>query len=489
MRAAKTVRTLLIEDDPDDVLFMQMFLSAFGDDAFRFELTCADRLEIGLARLGEADWDVVVLDLMLPDSTGIETFLRVMSACGEAAVLVLTGHNDEESALEAVSLGAQDFLYKGSLSEGLLKKAILYSIERRRLLSQMEGVIAAAADGMVVVDGEAVVRYMNPAAEALFGVKAAEMLGRAFPHGVAEPGQSRELRISAGEAGTRSVEMRVSPIEWKKQPGRLVSLRDISELQKLEALKAEVRERRKLDQVKDEFFTAVSHELRSPLTIVKAAVSNLRAGYAGPLTEKQAGILHLAHRSLKRLIRFVNNILDLSRLESGKAEPRRKSVNLSVLIKDTVEGYELAVDEKLSVEPRLPEGLPAVEADPDMVAEVLANLIDNASRYARSKITLSAAATEPAAVVSSSGASTTLSGAAATKFVEVTVSDDGPGLRPQDVAVIFDRYARSKDGANSMGLGIGLALCKQIVELHGGRIWAENLPEKGAAFHFTLPAA
>ena len=271
---AETIRLLLIEDDLDYVDILRLCLDETDSMGMRFELKHADTLETGLAALRDGRFDAVLLDLSLPDSRGLETVRRVLAADLTLPILAVTNLGDEETALAAVRLGAQDYLIKTTSDSRMLKRAIWYAIERQKLLSQSESVIRAAADAMVVIDESGSIQHLNPAAEEILGAKAEDLIGRPFPY-EAVTGENARVRLPAPMGGKRTGEMRVTPIHWKGTRARLALIRDVTGLLRVEQLAAEVRERRKLDRLKDEFIGTVSHELRTPLTLVKAAVDAL----------------------------------------------------------------------------------------------------------------------------------------------------------------------------------------------------------------------
>lgn len=234
----------------------------------------------------------------------------------------------------------------------------------------------------------------------------------------------------------------------------------------------DVTERKKLDQLKDEFISNVSHELRIPLTIVKGAVSNLKDGVAGKLTEKQEEIVQIAARNIDRLQRLITDLLDLSRLESGKVRPHFREVDLAEVIHETVGGFQISAQKrKLELTASRMNSLGMVYADPDMVHQLLNNLIDNAIRHAKKKVSVEACEEDE-------------------QHLRLTVRDDGVGIAKENLEIIFEKFKqlqRPAGGPGYKGTGLGLAICQEIIQRHGGRIWAESEPDKGAVFHFTLP--
>lgn len=374
--APKRVNALMIDDDPEAIMLMGLRLNeAFGADV-SFVLEGAETLKDGLAKAGQGDYDVVLLDLNLPDSRGLDTVVAARLKTETTPIVVLTCFEDEDAGLKAISLGAQDYLIKDRLNVVLLGRAVRFAIERSALL--------------------------------------------------------REVR-------------------------------------ELERLRAEVRERLKTDRFKDRLLGAISHDLRSPLTVAQAAVVNLADGRVGALTPAQLELVDMARRNLDRLGRLVLNALDYSRLDSGRAELKFRRVNTRRLVSELTADWRRTLARDLSVELDLPPELAPVLADPDHLARALHNLLDNAGRHAAKAVRVSAL---------SRGAG-----------VRLTVEDDGPGVPPELAEEIFLPYrqlTRGK-GPGYKGTGLGLAICREIAGLCSGRVWHEPRDGGGSRFHFELP--
>ncbi len=496
----RVIKGLLIDDDPEDSLLIMHYLAAPDWPSFKFVFDCAETLESGIQMLDEHGADVILLDMTLPDSRGLETVSRAFARARDVPIVVLTGLSDEKVGVEALKLGAQDFLVKGSFDVYALKRAIGYAVERYRLQANLRGLVERAPDGVAIADEEGNIAYVNDRAEILLGRKKSELLGRPL-----EGSASGEMEISS-EGGARILEVRMADIEWRERPARLAWLRDITELRRMEQLKAEVRERRRLDEIKDQFISAVSHEMRNPLTIVKAACSNLREGLCGSLSEEQEKIMEIQNRNIQRLQKIVDNILDLSRLESGRAEIRYRAIETAEVLHDIAGGFGmLAADRRLTIDEDIEEDLPSVHADPDLFVQVLSNLVDNALRFAKSRILIRASSVDGARPQASrgvpeprgKGASKAAPRAAASgvlekrHYVQFSVEDDGPGVPADRVGELFNKFvqiSRRSDGHGYKGTGLGLAICKEIVERQGGSIWAESGDGRGGRFHFTLPS-
>ncbi len=270
----------------------------------------------------------------------------------------------------------------------------------------------------------------------------------------------RELFFTGDQQNTLVLEIQSFPITFKGQNIILNIARDITE-------------RKSLEKMKEEFIFTVSHELRTPLSIVKAFLGNLQAGTAGMLNEKQTEILETSVRNVNRLTRLINDLLDVSRLESGKAKINRKASHLPSLLQEILDNFqEKSKASHIQLVRNLLSTLPTLYIDPDMIVQVVFNLLDNAFRFAKNKVELKTLLHE--------------------RELEVIVSDDGEGISKEDLLLLFNKFQqidRPIGGAGYKGTGLGLVICKEIVQLHQGKIWAESEVGQGTHFHFTLPLA
>jgi signal transduction histidine kinase/HAMP domain-containing protein len=249
--------------------------------------------------------------------------------------------------------------------------------------------------------------------------------------------------------------------------------RDIEEQRgELEIANIKLKE---LGKLKSEFVSNVSHELRTPLTAIEGLADNMLDGITGRMTEQQVGYITGIKSSADRLARLIDDVLDLSVIETGRMELKRANFSLHRLIQSVAESLRPVADEKfinLDVD-AMDENL-TVWADRDKITQVVTNLISNAVKFtpARGGIQVS---------VQTNGA----------EWAKVAVSDTGPGIAPEEVNNVFQEFyqVRQPDERKFKGVGLGLAISKKLVEMHGGRIWVESEPGKGCTFLFTMPTA
>ncbi len=246
----------------------------------------------------------------------------------------------------------------------------------------------------------------------------------------------------------------------------------------LEAATAELRaanERLKeLDRLKDDFMSTITHELRTPLTSIRAFSEILLADPKVDLAERKK-FLGIITRETERLTRLINQVLDLAKIESGRAEWRITRVDLCATVNDVVTQMSQVFKEKdVALTLRLPPDAMWVDVDEDRLLQVLLNLLSNALKFS------------PAGTGRVDVAVAPLDGS-----VRVDVRDNGPGIRPEDQAVIFDKFRQVGDTLTNKpaGTGLGLHISRQIIEHFGGRLWVESTYGAGACFSFTLPRA
>jgi Na+/proline symporter/signal transduction histidine kinase len=265
--------------------------------------------------------------------------------------------------------------------------------------------------------------------------------------------EASQLRVYSRELETKSQELTRATAELREANERL----------------------RELDRMKDDFISTVTHELRTPLTSIRAFSEMLSEDPKIDLAQR-ARFLGIIVSETERLSRLINQILDLAKLESGRAEWTSTEIDLAEVIREAVASLSAVCKDKgITVELALPETGPVVLADRDRLMQVMINLLSNAVKF----------------VVPGSGHIKVGAGRTATG-VRVTVTDNGAGIHHEDQGLIFEKFRQGTGDHGVLidkpqGTGLGLPICRQIVEYFGGRLWVESEPGKGACFLFTLP--
>ncbi len=238
--------------------------------------------------------------------------------------------------------------------------------------------------------------------------------------------------------------------------------------------------RRRTERSHAELIATVAHELRSPLTSVKGFTATLLAKWERFTEDQKKLMLETVDADANRVTRLIAELLDISRIDSGRLEVRRQPVDIAEAVSKHVRAHIAAgaPAERFAVLVESP--LPALWADPDKIDQVLANLLENAVRHGEGRVTIEVAPAMPAMPAIRSGAA----GKPDTEGTAVTVSDEGPGIPEESMSRVFTRFWR---GNKRGGTGLGLYIVKGIVEAHGGTITVGRAPGGGAQFRFTLP--
>ena len=351
-----------------------------------------------------------------------------------------------------------------------------------RLNLQQASILNSAGDGIYGIDEEGWIIFANPAAAALTGYAEEEVVGRrkhdlvhhSKPDGSPYPYEEcpivQALRNAMPYHAVNDLFWRKDgsgfPVEYTATP-----IREKGEVRGAVVVFRDITERCEIDRLKAEFTSVVSHELRTPLTSIRGSLGLLAGGVLGPLPAKGQRMLAIAVTNTDRLIRLINEILDIERIESGQAPLQPREIGVADILGQAVELMDaMAHEAGISLVPRPVEA--KLWADPDRLTQTLTNLISNAIKFSPPGTTVSVTARR-------SGAE-----------IVFTVADQGRGIPPNQLETIFERF-HQVDGSDSRekgGTGLGLAICRSIVEQHGGRIWAESAPAQGATFLFALPA-
>jgi PAS domain S-box-containing protein len=367
-----------------------------------------------------------------------------------------------------------------------LENAELYN-EMRSGKSYIENLVETAGDAIVSTDAEDRIVGWNRAAEVIFGYAKEEVLGQnlailapqSHPTELVDlrtkveltgPMRNLEVRRKRKDGSVFNVALAVSAIKdsGDQTIGFLYLAKDITEAKRYE------NRLRQLDRMKSDFVSNVSHELRTPLTAIKGSVDNMLDGITGALNEKQTRYLDRIKSNADRLGRLINELLDLSRIESGKIDLIHANLPVVSLAKEVAEVLRPVAAEKLiSLEVSHNGDEVYAWADRDKITQVLVNVVGNAVKFTPSngRVTIT--------VDRRNEASVTLS-----------VQDTGPGIPPDEVGKIFDKFYQvaKVNKEKTKGAGLGLAISKALVEMHGGQLWIESELGKGSIFSFSIPA-
>ncbi len=372
----------------------------------------------------------------------------------------------------------------GNLADGFnimaheLKKYSDLNVEQLLAEKQKsEAVIRNIDDGVILIDSNYIVTAMNPAAadaldvsinrvvgthalEVIKDEKLFEIIKRTVETGTAPNIDEDNRIVTLGEEDRRKTfQFLITPITTKRNAlvGVVFQLRDITHF-------------KELDRLKSEFIMTASHELKTPLTSMEMSIGLLKENPADNLNDNQKELLDAADEDVRRLKSLVKDLLDLSRIESGKIEMEFDRVDIAVVLEKAIAAQKgIAVDKGVQLEASIQPEIPSVNADPTKITWVLTNLISNALRY------------------TDDGGFIKLDAVDVGPQVQINVRDNGKGIPYEYQSRIFDKFVQVKDDHSAGGSGLGLAICKEIVRAHGGTIWVDSTPGEGSTFSFTLP--
>ena len=505
------LRILLVEDSEHDWL---SFRRAFQKSQVASEITCYVRAEEALQRLDtdSSSFDLVVTDHKLPGMNGLELCRELLEREVPLPLVLLTGTGTEYLAVEALKAGVDDYLIKDPIQGYLaLLPVVLPDVVRKhndRLARQRaeealrelnatleaqvaartaeiraekeksETILSSVGDAIVMVDLEMRAQYVNDAFIALTGYTAGEVMGQSHVDLLAgevmaeQSWQSLRLALDKGEVWQgevtarrkdgRTYEAALTIAPMRDAAGRLVgyvsSHRDISRF-------------KDLDRARSRFITNISHELRTPVANMKLYVHLLRKGMSAEKTERY---IEVVSEQVERLEHLIQDILEMTELDSGQAMKAWEPVSLPTVISDTVIRYQSQAEAAglALIAMPVPPDLPAVKGDQSRLAQALGELVENAVIFTPTggRVIIEAGAVEEEGQ----------------RWVTVAVRDTGPGISPEEQERVFDRFYRGSlaESGHVPGTGLGLSFVEEIMRAHGGRVTVDS--EEGQGSTFTL---
>jgi PAS domain S-box-containing protein len=651
---------LLIEDNPGDIRLLQEILREVTTT--RCQITPVMTLAEAIAKLAASSvagannrgFDVILLDLSLPDSQGLGSFLTLHDRNPNLPIIVLTGLDDQNLAISAMQQGAQDYLVKGQVDRHVLLRSIRYAIERERAetalrlakveleqrvrertqdlqqindrlqqelherqkaeaalhisRSRFAGILEIASDGIIAIDRDRTITLFNQGAEQIFGYPATDAIGRSLdlllPPDFVDVRRDRTLQAASTDATSKSLETRqqvvgtrrdgsqfpaeasISYLELGREQVYTIILRDVTERQQTEnnlrdalrkldfhfensplaaiewdrefrvsrwsataekifgwssaqvlgkrpnewqfvfpedfdrisetmnrliagietnnvtinrnycqdgtivhcewynsvllddtdrmesvfSLVLDVTDRHQIERMKDEFISVVSHELRTPLTSIYGSLKMLASGLLRDRPDKEQRLLKISVENTDRLMRLVNDILDIERIESGTVQMVKSVWKVPELMAKAVEAIE-PLAEKAGVTVSVSDNGGHVWVDGDRTIQTFTNLLGNAIKF------------------SNRGSTVWFTSSKRAGQMLFQVRDCGRGIPKDKLEVIFERFQQvdASDARSGEGTGLGLAICRSIIQQHGGQIWVESAVGEGSTFSCILP--
>ena len=447
----------------------------------------AENGEMGLKMIDERHYDIILTDLMMPGIDGMEVLAKVGELHPDSVSIVITGFATLEHSIEAMKNGAFDFIPK-PFTPDQLRVVVSKAIQMTRTLqdiatekTRLKTIVNYLAGGVLVTDKNKNIILYNPTLLKMLGytgdaiddqplhVLTTDEKLTGIIDGILELDKgefkvlSTEVELyGSGDAVSNHSYLRAQAVPFQNRSGEILgSVTIIDDITHLKLL----------DEMKSTFVSMVSHEIRGPLSTVLSQIKILMDGLAGELAPKQADILGKISRKVEGLVELSNELLDLSRIEAGLIVQDKQQVQLMDILESLVDFIQARAKEKsisLSLEKA---DLPLINADVKSMEEVFSNLITNAIIY------------------SPEGGEVKVRGEIKGDFVDISVSDTGYGIAPDEIPRIFERFYRAKNEKtrNIVGTGLGLPIVKSIVEAHNGTVKVTSKEGVGSTFYVHLP--
>ncbi|WP_374034275.1 response regulator [Bdellovibrio bacteriovorus] len=520
MSPLKPLNILLVEDNDEHAFIISRYIRRVKDVP-EITLDRAAMLKTALQLIDTKRYDLVLLDLRLPDSDLDETLPRMQAILPDAPIIILSALEDREFALRKVHEGAQDYLCKSELTSEAMVRGIYAAIERksaevlmRQQFEQMQTLFDFSKFVMTEAYPEQMIEHLRQSALKCLKLSAVEMIRRDSEKMSEEFARSsfwnlrtpkllldgdlamklsseRDLRA---EGFNSCLIVPVQGLEKDQKFGLLLlmnrSIRHFSEeevrfVQSLvntlsiamsrNALHKELEERiqqlHTAHRKKDDFLATLSHELRTPLNIIKGGLDLLKG--SDPLSREYHDALDAIERNLNHEIRLVSDTLEISRITTGKTKLSLKKVIVQELIQSVMEALETAANAKgISLQFTCSEAATPAVVDPDRFRQILWNLLSNAIKF------------------TPHGGHIHVNCQKYDAQFSVSVKDSGQGIEPENLPYMFEKFWQEDSGMNRkrMGLGLGLSIAKHMTELHGGSIEVSSGGKnRGATFRFQLP--
>lgn len=491
------IKILLVEDNPADADLLAELLE--GSVGVEWELVSVEFLHSAIAQLSKQPFDIVLLDLSLPDSHGLETLTRLREVAPDTAMVVMTGLDDEAIGLKSVRLGSQDYIVKGRITTQLLVRTIRYAIERSQtfqMLRESERRFRAIFDSsfqltkLLTPDG--IVLEVNETALQFTGMQSHNIVGRPIweqsiwqqsPNAKAQLKEGltkasmgeffrSELDLLGNNDQIVTIDFSLKPV--KNETGQVLMLiaeaRDISDRKRAESEILKTLEREKeLSELRAKFVTMVSHEFRTPLTTIQFSAGLLQDYSSNWSIEKKSTHFVRIQLAIQRMTELLEDILVVGKIEANTLQFQPVPLNLENFCRLMVEEQQLNDSNQHPITFIFAGENSDAQMDEKLMRQILGNLLSNAIKY------------------SPAGTSVDLHLQCQNGQAFFQIKDEGMGIPPADQERIWETFYRATNVGTISGTGLGLAIVKRAVELHDGTIFIDSQRGKGTTFTITIP--
>lgn len=467
-------------DDPQQAqnvrVLEQLIREKLSVTADALEAYAAGGREAGLATVASGEGKAVM--------DRIRSHIDRMTAVDARQLAELTARVERRSLFTEAVVNAV-FIALILVVAGSAFLVIRYIVTRRALLAtirataaRQEAIFDSAIDAILTLNPSGTIETLNAAATRMFGWSA-EDLGRRDVSVLMEDDGGDGLISQIRARGAEASNGLISELTAKRRDGTRFPI-DVAFSPMvlptgvhIVAVVRDITERRRVEELKRQFVSTVSHELRTPLTSIAGSLGLLSGGAAGALPERATRLIAIAHSNSQRLVRLINDILDVEKLEAGQIHLDLQAIDMRDIALRSLENVQGLADQA-GARLVLAEGDAApVRGDADRLVQVVVNLLSNAVKF------------------SPAGGEVHVGVVAEARIVRLSVRDEGPGVPESFRDRIFTKFAQA-DGSDTRqrgGTGLGLVIAREIAERHGGRLWFESAPGAGATFHLDLPLA
>ncbi len=510
-------KILIVDDD----VFVREMLSSILETSGYNVVMAENGLQALEKCIADSTIDLIVSDVNMPEMDGIQLIKAIRKQGLDVPIIMVTGVSSISVAVDALSSGAIDYVLKDEGIEETINITVKRALAKHQLklqnlqlvadlaaktseqedtLSYMTAIINNMPDGLLVANAQTRITLANPALGKMFGVREADLVGKGcqdvFNGNLAplfemirmqsDNPVAVQMELEGGRTGSA-----VAAVIRKKQAfsgkadefiGNLVIVRDVTS-------------EKEVERMKDDFLSTVSHELRTPLTSVLGFTKVIRKKLEEVVFPQLPSGDVKTDRTVQqinenvgiiisegeRLTALINDVLDLSKMEAGKIEWRVESVPILEILEQAIAAIAPLFENKgIIIIKDIDAGLPSVFCDRDRIVQVVINLLSNALKFTDGgSVTVTAQRISEDDNHAENGEC----------LVKVAIIDTGIGIAEKDQNNVFDKFKQVGDTLTDRpkGTGLGLPICKQIVEHHGGKIWVESELGKGSTFSFVLP--
>ena len=485
--ADKPIPILLIEDNPIDAQLLSTLLQKYSQP--KFNVQWVSLVQEGIQQLKTAKFDAILLDLELPDSYGSDTFQMVHAVAKSVPIIILSGVNNSELAVELVGQGAQDYLVKGTIDQEMIVRSIRYALERQQeqiALQESEAKFRTLAEMVQVAtfiyQNEQIV-YANPFSAQLTDLSVDDLLqkdvgmifGEDFAQFVADTTTvaRQELRFVDRHGRVRWVLATCNWIDFRGMPAQLLTVFDITERIQAEQQILQAKElAEQTSRTKTAFLANISHELRTPLGAIIGYAELLQRDLQVAQQLQYLGDLDKMRSAAKDLLAMINTVLDIAKLEAGKIGVMLQRVEINDFLENILSANQPILEQyQTNITLHCPVDIGHIDTDVPKLEQIFACLLDNAAKFnPAGDITLT---------VRKDGDEQLL----------FEIEDTGIGMPAEHLDDLFEPFTQADDSTTRLyqGAGLGLALTLRLCTLLNGKIQIESREHEGTTVTLHFP--